>query len=66
MCDFKNHPFKEIFSADAGWNEEQVIYWCEDCGTVLITQESDNRIFNRKGYISKLAQEKFNEMQSKS
>lgn len=45
MCDGRHHNLQVIYEVDAGWNEEHVVEWCEDCGAVVVRRESDNRCF---------------------
>ena len=35
----------ELRRYNLGWNEEEVIRWCKECGDVVIDKESDGRKF---------------------
>lgn len=52
MCyDGRPHDLINIYVANVGWNEEHVVKWCRECGSVCIARESDGRNF---GYLGKM------------
>ena len=46
-CKDGKHSLIVIYSVDAGWNEEHIVRWCENCGSIVVDRESDNRNFGR-------------------
>jgi hypothetical protein len=46
------HNLKEITRNDLGYNETEVVRWCNKCGAIVVDLESDGRIW--AGHFKKM------------
>jgi len=50
MCDLKNHNLVEVYRASEGYDIDNVVRWCKDCGAIVVDGEYDGRV--RPGAVS--------------